>query len=376
MAKTKVGWRAGAALAGVAWVLAACSGEDAIVGSRGGTGGDADSDNRSTPPVATPGPSVNYWITSVGADLPSDGDGPVRCLPRELPLSNDGQVSCKIFSVSTNTTCSCGSAGRAPSSPGVRRAVLGAARERELCDGAARPACDDMCVCELTAASGAGLAACLSGATDAGWCYVAPDRGLGDPSLTSRCSAGGPRAVIHGIAVAADESAFLACADAKSALPRDLPLGTSCVPTEEFDPTFSGFSSNEVTIDMRSASCASGVCVIQGFQGRVSCPMGSSEEAQTCRLPGTSDPVTVAVPAQLIDRPPSVASTCSCRCAGPDDGPFCECGAGQICRELVSELGLPGDLAAGSYCVPDVPVTSSPTTCADNPDACRGDRDL
>ena len=43
-------------------------------------------------------------------------------------------------------------------------------------------------------------------------------------------------------------------------------------------------------------------------------------------------------------------SMCTCHCAGPGEGPFCDCPSGFQCLELIEDLETP---EAGSYCVPN-----------------------
>ena len=135
-----------------------------------------------------------------------------------------------------------------------------------------------------------------------------------------------------------------------------------------------GFEINHVVLDNNVDGCTSGLCIVQGFQGRVSCPYGTVGEHE-CMVPGSGASVTVPVRPQLVSRSPSLGATCTCRCDGPGDGPFCSCGAGQVCKPLIADFGIDGPAReqAGSYCVPDAPEpTNDVTTCADEPEACSG----
>lgn len=156
------------------------------------------------------------------------------------------------------------------------------------------------------------------------------------------------------------------------------PLGTVCVPSLELDPRMGGIGLDVVQVDDASSSCASGVCLVQRFRGRVSCPLGNAD-GRPCFVPGTNTLVTAPVEAQLVSRPPSLGATCSCRCAGPGPGPFCDCGAAQECVPLVDELGVGDDEYAGSYCVPrgatdGPPPSDTEPSCAEFPEQCEGDR--
>jgi hypothetical protein len=186
-------------------------------------------------------------------------------------------------------------------------------------------------------------------------------------------------------------------------------VGDPCIPDDEYSTTAGGFSMDMVTIEARSFQCATRVCLVNKFQGRVSCPYGGSEEdagnflaywkggdivkdkvvvetiaadqananraldyahktdengvlPQICRTPGAAgddveDYVVEKVEPQFRDRPPSEAVYCSCRCANTagatDDGAnYCECPSGFACTKLDS-LGLGDQFLAGSYCVRD-----------------------
>lgn len=152
-------------------------------------------------------------------------------------------------------------------------------------------------------------------------------------------------------------------------------VGDPCTPEDEYQQTFSGFQVTETNVESRSFQCATRICLVNHFQGRVSCKLGqtapfdpatgtaASPFKPTCSIPGTvsstdtKDPnnVTVAVPAQLTDRQTDKAVYCSCRCDGPDKGArYCECPDGFECSKLVDDLhikGQSGGQLAGSYCI-------------------------
>jgi hypothetical protein len=131
-------------------------------------------------------------------------------------------------------------------------------------------------------------------------------------------------------------------------------VGKPCTPADENDPTFAGFSEQEVSVATGATDCETGVCLVNHFRGRVSCPYGQSADdiELSCLVPGTSMPVLVPVEPQDSTRSGDVAATCSCRCAGPGPGPFCSCASGTECIPVVDNLGLPGSTeVAGSYCI-------------------------
>lgn len=172
-------------------------------------------------------------------------------------------------------------------------------------------------------------------------------------------------------------------------------VGQECVTESEYSAQIGGYSTDEIAVEMGSPSCDGDVCLVNNFQGRVTCPYGADDAnvskfvellgmdpAAALAYARTPDPKTGALPRiclvsgadgssvddyvlesvapQLESRPPSDAVYCSCRCAGPPGasdpagGPaeYCECGEGFGCVHLVEDIGF-GDIAAGSYCVRD-----------------------
>jgi hypothetical protein len=133
-------------------------------------------------------------------------------------------------------------------------------------------------------------------------------------------------------------------------------VGDPCIPEDEYVPGFSGFAVSEVSTESKSFQCRSRLCLVNHFQGRVSCPYGqSSEQAASnpaCHLPGSSVPVEVPVRPQLLERRAEEAVYCSCRCDGPDPAArYCECPSGFSCSPVVPDLALGQDQLAGSYCI-------------------------
>lgn len=72
--------------------------------------------------------------------------------------------------------------------------------------------------------------------------------------------------------------ALLACATI-AALPTACQtggVGDPCTPEEEHFPQFGGFRVSQEYIESRSFQCATRLCLVNHFQGRVSCPLGQS----------------------------------------------------------------------------------------------------
>jgi hypothetical protein len=154
-------------------------------------------------------------------------------------------------------------------------------------------------------------------------------------------------------------------------------VGDPCVPEDEYQIAFSGYSVEEVNVESRSFQCETRVCLVNHFQGRVSCPYGQGQTtdalascvnesnpfdaAGCCKIPGTTgqsrtDRVLPAVSPQLQGRQTDRAVYCSCRCANVDgktnDGKkYCTCPSGYSCTQLIPNLGASDPLLAGSYCI-------------------------
>ena len=144
-------------------------------------------------------------------------------------------------------------------------------------------------------------------------------------------------------------------------------VGDPCTPEDEFFDTFSGFSLEEVNVESRSFQCETRVCLVNKFQGRVSCPYGTNgsnpdpmatptvNHNLPCEVPNFGGYVSVPVEPQRTERKPEVSVYCSCRCDGSDpNARYCECPTGFSCTEIVVSRG---DTAqgqaqlAGSYCI-------------------------
>lgn len=140
-------------------------------------------------------------------------------------------------------------------------------------------------------------------------------------------------------------------------------VGDPCVPEEEFLKDFSGFSLEQVNVESRSFQCETRICLVNHFEGRVSCPYGQKDadlalsptDPKRCRLPGSPDEgVEVEVAPQTVRRNTDAAVYCSCRCAGPDkNARYCDCPSGYGCSKLVDDLSLGSGQLAGSYCIKD-----------------------
>jgi hypothetical protein len=179
-------------------------------------------------------------------------------------------------------------------------------------------------------------------------------------------------------------------------------VGDPCTPEDEYSQNFNGFQVTETNVESRSFQCETRLCLVNHFQGRVSCRLGQTAAQgepksadgtdnanwkPQCSIPGTAvqrndraskDNINVAVPPQLTGRQTDKAVYCSCRCDGPDkNARYCECPEGFQCERLVDDLKITegaGQLA-GSYCIKTNSkydeTANYGLTCAQDPGACK-----
>ena len=175
-------------------------------------------------------------------------------------------------------------------------------------------------------------------------------------------------------------------------------VGDPCVPEQEYAPDFLGFDYHEVNIESKSFQCETRLCLVNHFQGRVSCPYGQNAsatgaygtsgsgfkcggtptESSQCCTPGVLQPVisdldTSGTPTHsdvlpnCVDRTADKAVYCSCRCANSqgqtnDGANYCSCPSGYSCSQLVTSIGLGDQGLSGAYCVKNG-TQYDPTNC-------------
>lgn len=147
-------------------------------------------------------------------------------------------------------------------------------------------------------------------------------------------------------------------------------VGDPCIPEQEYLASFNGFVVDEVNVESKSYQCETRLCLVNHFQGRVSCAYGQDKDGKgtggkDCVVPGTPEKIAgnpadvkngAAVPPQCIGRRADKAVYCSCRCANvdgrqDDGGNYCTCPDGFACEQLVTSIG-PGDTGlTGAYCI-------------------------
>jgi hypothetical protein len=160
-------------------------------------------------------------------------------------------------------------------------------------------------------------------------------------------------------------------------------VGDPCIPEDEYSEKFNGFGVAEANVESRSFQCETRVCIVNHFQGRVSCPYGQTAEEAAgtstpahgrCMIPASALPVTAAVEAQLLNRRADETVYCSCRCKGEDtSAKYCSCPSGYTCSPLVPDLGLGKANLAGSYCLKngtDWDGQSNGAKCGSKPNDC------
>src|SRR5258708_819347 len=135
-------------------------------------------------------------------------------------------------------------------------------------------------------------------------------------------------------------------------------VGDPCTPEAEYSTSFTGFSYKEISTESADYQCFSRLCLVNHFQGLVSCPYGqdanknndwsggggTATSPKGCTTPfihsavdgldATGKPVNPTTGAtvlpQCLDRRADQAVYCSCRCADvnghTDDGAvYCSC---------------------------------------------------
>jgi hypothetical protein len=67
-------------------------------------------------------------------------------------------------------------------------------------------------------------------------------------------------------------------------------VGDPCIPEQEYDTCFAGFDIRDVDTETKSFQCQTRVCLVNHFQGRVSCPYGqnagTNDLSAECNSPG------------------------------------------------------------------------------------------
>jgi hypothetical protein len=110
-------------------------------------------------------------------------------------------------------------------------------------------------------------------------------------------------------------------------------VGDPCTPENEYNPQDPGFKLTEENIESRSFQCQTRICLVNHFQGRVSCPLGQPEPAACdpngapCAGQGEKCTQAAALAPECDSNDDCAGSTGNCN----TEGKFCQCGTTADC---------------------------------------------
>ena len=142
-----------------------------------------------------------------------------RCLPRPLPIDDDGRVSCQVIEAreSDEASCIC-PVPLTEVADTIDNAVRSKLRDSQLCGTSSGAPCSAFCLCEIPQLSSEELEACQNDAAAPsvpGFCYLngqANEPNVGNPALLSDCSADTKRLLrFAGGAPTPGSAAFAVC---------------------------------------------------------------------------------------------------------------------------------------------------------------------
>ncbi|HEY5960203.1 MAG TPA: hypothetical protein VIV60_26805, partial [Polyangiaceae bacterium] len=124
------------------------------------------------------------------------------CLPRQLNADENGSVPCAIVETIPSSAkergwCECEANQRKVVPSELGSAIRGALQREGVCGKSGLPSCDEFCLCQLNELLQGTTAGdqCLNDlniektADAPGFCYVDPDRGMGNQELVAKCPA-------------------------------------------------------------------------------------------------------------------------------------------------------------------------------------------
>ncbi len=346
-------------------------GSDGAGGSAGGGGGLSGVGGASiNPRPPNTQPTSNSFLTQIAGDVHG------ACLTFALPQDDAGNPTCHVLSARSNAGCDCKAAGLSDASAEDISEATSNLEINGLCGGKGQQPCSSVCVCAVAPATGKDLEQCQTAAepdkSATGWCYVSADRGKAPAlKLLEACTLNQTNEIrfMGDAAPVAGEITMLACSgQIPPATSVKAALGDPCILDDEYFSTFAGYTASEVNVEDHSSMCSTGVCVVNHFQGRVSCPYGQAAGSADCLVRGSKVPVSGAVQPQLAARMAAQAVVCSCQCNGDGPGPYCTCPESMQCEHLIDELHLSASDLAGSYCIPkgtQYEAKSDQTLCTD-----------
>ena len=93
-------------------------------------------------------------------------------------------------------------------------------------------------------------------------------------------------------------------------------VGDPCTPEDEYNTQFAGFKVQEENIESRSFQCSTRICLVNHFQGRVSCPQGqTTTDIQSC---GGPTDTSCGAGAKCVESQ-TLAPECTCDINKPGD---------------------------------------------------------
>jgi hypothetical protein len=153
---------------------------------------------------------------------------------------------------------------------------------------------------------------------------------------------------LHRVIAIAMSLGLMMCSSGSSNDAEDANIGSPCVPSNEEDPNFTGFRVTEETIETGTSRCGTGVCLVNHFQGRVSCPLGQPKPA-ACSGPTDTSCGFGAVCVEAAKLSPG------CDPDAADEGASQCAGFGSVCnvKTRMCQCTLSQDCPSGSFCDPD-----------------------
>ena len=137
-------------------------------------------------------------------------------------------------------------------------------------------------------------------------------------------------------------------------------VGDPCVPEDEYKPDFQGFKISEANTESRSLQCETRICLVNHFQGRVSCPRGQKVPPAPCdrtkdkalRTDGAACVLSATfAPECKEDADCKTSKKCNL------DGKFCECKTDDDCPKTIESDSKDKDATSTpqpiSKCNPD-----------------------
>ena len=145
-------------------------------------------------------------------------------------------------------------------------------------------------------------------------------------------------------------------------------VGDPCTPDEEYDPTFQGFSLSDVSVESKSYVCLTRLCLVNHFQGRVTCPYGQTG-VFCCPGGVCPTPLTAATPAATLSTSTPPVWTCAggltptaYQVPGAPGSPA----ADPSSQQLPSQYGcaIPGSVAVNGVIPPNQQITATNVSVA------------